>query len=78
MFTLSMYMYHQCDFEHGKNYVPTIISCSTNQYMGFGLSGSASQTLMFGADPTITWVDTMSGEANAVDYHLSAYTQVSV
>ena len=45
--------------------------------MGFGLSGDDSQTLMFGADPTITWVDTMTGEANAVDYHLSAYRQVN-
>ena len=43
--------------------------------MGFGLSGSSSLTLMFGADPTITWVDTNS-QANAVDYHLSDYSQV--
>ncbi len=48
---------------------------SVDQYMGFGLSGSDSSTLMFGADATITWVDT-SSQANAVDYHLSAYTQV--
>ena len=45
--------------------------------MGFGLSGSDSRTLMFGADPTITWVDSMSGQAKAVDYYLSGYTQVS-
>ena len=50
------------------------ISCS-NQYMGFGLSGSPSFTLMFGADPTITWVDQTDGP-HAVDYYLSAYTQV--
>ncbi len=50
-------------------------SSSVDQYMGFGLSGSDSATLMFGADATITWVDTMS-RPNAVDYHLGAYTQV--
>ena len=50
------------------------ISCS-NQYMGFGLSGSPSFTLMFGADPTITWVDQTDGP-HAVDYYLSGYTQV--
>ena len=50
------------------------ISCS-NQYMGFGLSGSTSATLMFGADPTITWVDETDGP-QAVDYYLSGYTQV--
>ena len=50
-------------------------STSTNQYMGFGLSGSTSRTLMFGADPTIAWVDEMDGP-QAVDYYLSAYTQV--
>ncbi len=43
--------------------------------MGFGLSGSDSSTLMFGADATITWVDS-SSQPNAVDYHLSDYTQV--
>jgi len=50
---------------------------STNQYMGFGLSGSTERTLMFGADPTITWVDETDGP-QAVDYHLSAYTQVRI
>ena len=30
---------------------------------------------MFGADPTIAWVDEMDGP-QAVDYYLSAYTQV--
>ena len=45
--------------------------------MGFGLSGSTSSTLMFGADPTITWVDTNS-QPNAVDYHLSDYSQVEL
>ena len=43
--------------------------------MGFGLSGSTSSTLMFGADPTIAWVDETDGP-QAVDYYLSAYTQV--
>ena len=45
--------------------------------MGFGLSGSSFGTLMFGADATITWVDDEEG-ANAQDYHLSNYVQVSV
>ena len=45
--------------------------------MGFGLSGSTSSTLMFGADPTITWVGTNS-QPNAVDYHLSGYSQVEL
>ena len=52
-------------------------STSTNQYMGFGLSGSTSSTLMFGADPTIAWVDETEGP-RAVDYYLSAYTQVGL
>ena len=43
--------------------------------MGFGLSGITSATLMFGADPTIAWVDETDGP-QAVDYYLSAYTQV--
>ena len=43
--------------------------------MGFGLSGSPSATLMFGADPTIAWFDDTEGP-QAVDYYLSAYTQV--
>ena len=43
--------------------------------MGFGLSGSTSATLMFGADPTIAWVDDIDGP-QAVDYHLSAYSLV--
>ena len=45
--------------------------------MGFGLSGSTSSTLMFGADPTIAWVDETDGP-QAVDYYLSAYTQVGL
>jgi len=45
--------------------------------MGFGLSGSTSATQMFGADPTITWVDETDGP-QAVDYYLSAYTQVRI
>ncbi len=43
--------------------------------MGFGVSGSNTSTLMVGGDPTITWVDS-SSQPNALDYHLSAYTQV--
>ena len=43
--------------------------------MGFGLSGSVNSTLMIGADPTIAWVDETDGP-QAVDYYLSAYTQV--
>ena len=45
--------------------------------MGFGLSGSTSKTQMFGADPTIAWVDETDGP-QAVDYYLSAYTQVRI
>ena len=52
-----------------------LILYSTNQYMGFGLSGSASSTQMFGADPTITWVDETDGP-QAIDYYLSAYSPV--
>ena len=48
---------------------------STTQYLGFGLSGIESQTLMFGADATIAWVDG-SGVAQAQDYYLSNYVQV--
>ena len=43
--------------------------------MGFGLSGSAGVTLMFGADPTIAWVDETDGP-HAVDYYLSGYSEV--
>ena len=56
-------------------FILCVNSSSTNQYMGFGLSRNPTATLMFGADPTITWVDEISGP-QAVDYHLSAYTQV--
>ena len=49
---------------------------STIQYLGFGLSGSESQTLMFGADATIAWVDS-NGQGRAQDYFLSQYTQAS-
>lgn len=48
---------------------------SLNQYMGFGPSASQTQTIMFGADPVITWVDETNGP-QAVDYHLSSYVQV--
>ena len=58
------------------NYIIKHISCS-NQYMGFGLSGSTSGTLMMGADPTIAWVDDTDGP-QAVDYYLSAYTLVRI
>ena len=43
--------------------------------MGFGASGNSHFTFMDGADPIITWVDN-SGEAHAVDYHLSGRFQV--
>lgn len=43
--------------------------------MGFGLSGSTTSTLMQGADVTIAYVDENEGPV-AVDYFLSAYTQV--
>ena len=48
-----------------------------NTWLGFGLSGSTSRTLMFGADVSIVWVDETDGP-QAVDYYLSAYTQVSI
>ena len=48
---------------------------STIQYLGFGLSGSNSGTLMFQADATIAWVDD-DGMAQAQDYYLSNYVQV--
>ena len=46
--------------------------------MGFGLSGSRTRILMIEADPTIAWVDSETGQPHAVDYHLSAYTQVII
>ena len=51
-------------------------SNSTIQYLGFGLSGSATQTLMFQSDATIAWVD-QNGQGQAKDYYLSSYVQVS-
>ena len=64
-----------------KVFLSIIMTCyhnySTNQYMGFGLSGSDSATVMVGADPTIAWVDPLDGP-QAVDYYLSAYTQVGI
>ena len=50
---------------------------STIQYLGFGLSGSETQTLMFEADATIAWVD-QNGQGQAKDYYLSQYSQVIV
>ncbi len=44
--------------------------------MGFGLSGSPIGIQMQGADPTLVWVDGLTGP-QAVDYHLSAYHKVS-
>ena len=54
---------------------PTSFQLSATQYLGFGLSGSVSQTLMFRADATIAWVDE-NGMAQAQDYYLSNYVQV--
>ncbi len=45
-------------------------------YMAFGLSENPMRTIMQGADVTVAWVNRMS-IANAVDYHLSGYIQVS-
>lgn len=45
--------------------------------MGFGLSGSDSSTLMYGADATIAWFDDKD-RPQAEDYYLSQYTQVSI
>eukprot|EP00731_Ephydatia_muelleri_P026197 Em0018g297a len=47
---------------------------TASEYIGFGLSGSNSVTVMLGADPTITWVDNV-GVAHAEDYYLSGYVQ---
>ena len=44
--------------------------------MGFGLSGSPIGIQMQGADPTLVWVDGLTGP-QAVDYHLSANRRVS-
>lgn len=49
---------------------------TTNEYMGFGLSGLTDRTLMLGADATIAYVDDDTGPT-AVDYHLSGYVQVA-
>ena len=53
----------------------SFFSLSTTQYLGFGLSGSDTQTLMLGADATIAWVDE-NGMAQAQDYYLGNYVQV--
>ena len=50
---------------------------SVNQYMAFGLSGRTDSTAMVGADATIAWVDNADGSPNAVDYYITARTQVS-
>ena len=52
-----------------------LLSFSTIQYLGFGLSGDAARTSMFQADATIAWVDG-NGIARAEDYYLSNYVQV--
>ena len=53
-----------------------ILFHSTIQYLGFGLSGSTAVTSMFQADATIAWIDN-DGVAQAKDYYLSGYVQVS-
>ena len=53
-----------------------ILFRSTIQYLGFGLSGSTAATSMFQADATIAWIDN-DGMAQAQDYYLSGYVQVS-
>ena len=45
--------------------------------MAFGLSGRTDSTAMVGADATIAWVDNADGSPNAVDYYITARTQVS-
>ena len=50
---------------------------SVNLYMGFGLSGSPTETFMIGADATIAWVDGRTTSPNAVDYYLTSRAQVS-
>ncbi len=56
------------------------LSARINQgtYMAFGLSGSETGTSMIGSDVTVAWLDAETGAtANAVDYYLSGYQQVS-
>ena len=55
----------------------TCSDVTTNEYMGFGLSGATDRTSMLGADATIAYVDDDTGPT-AVDYHLSGYVQVTV
>lgn len=50
--------------------------CSVNEYISFGLSGRDDFTFMDGADVVVTWVDGLTGTANAVDYLLSQRVQV--
>ena len=49
-----------------------------NTYLGFGISGSDTRTLMIGADITAVWIDRDSNQGRVDDYYLSAYGQVSV
>ena len=53
------------------------VSPSDNTWLGFGLSGSDSATLMIGADATIVWVD-REDQPHAEDYYLSAYIPVGL
>ena len=55
---------------------PCFSTFRDNTWLGFGLSGNPSRTQMFRADVSIVWVDENDGP-QAVDYYLSAYTQVS-
>ena len=48
-----------------------------DQYMAFGLSGRRDMTFMVGADATVAWVNTQTGQANAVDYYLTGRDQVN-
>ena len=69
-----------CIVTHEVTHYFFIINCalfrSTIQYLGFGLSASPSATSMFQADATIAWIDN-DGMAQAQDYYLSGYVQVS-
>ena len=58
-----------------SSYMTIVHLYRDNTWLGFGLSGSTSGTQMIGSDVSIVWVDDEDG-AQAVDYHLSAYTPV--
>ncbi|XP_072030814.1 uncharacterized protein [Amphiura filiformis] len=47
-------------------------------YLGFGISGSDTRTLMIGADVAIGWIDQNTNIGHVKDYYLSQYGQCIV